>query len=285
MNTHLPAAILKNSKVLIIIPARYQSTRLPGKPLLQIAGKTMLSRVWAIAQTVCLRYQHHANLSVAAFVTTEDDRILDYCTQLQIPTIQTSADCRSGTERVAQACAGLNCDFVLNLQGDNALCPPWFLEAIIEHYLQQTNPTIITPYVQLTWTQFDQLRREKQQTPFSGTSVVMNNQGQAFWFSKNIIPAIRDEQKSRTESKHSPVARHIGLYGYTMPILQHILDLPESTYEKHEGLEQLSFLEAGIPIQMVQVDYGQRQGMTGIDSPEDVQRAEQIIQQDGELIT
>lgn len=274
-------------QVSIIIPARYHSSRLPGKPLAQIAGISMLQRVWAIAQTTI---QHACNasknaLAIQAFVTTEDQRIVDQCESWGIACILTSDQCRSGTERVAQACTQLTeqPDFIVNLQGDNALCPPWFLTAMIDAYCENTQPGVITPFVRLDWKALDHLREEKKLTPFSGTCVVMNQQKEAIWFSKNIIPAIRKEEALRAISPTSPVARHIGLYGYDTQTLAEILTLEETEYECLEGLEQLSFIEANIPIRLVEVSYQGRQGMTGIDSPEDIARAEMIIQTNGEL--
>ena len=283
---NMNAATQKNHYIAILIPARYHSSRLPGKPLELIAGSSMLARVWAIAEHVKAQYAKNPLVSIQVNVTTEDSRILDYCQAEGMSCLLTSDQCRSGTERVAQACESLaqQPDFIVNLQGDNALCPPWFLEAIIQNYLDSPSLAVITPYVQLSWDALDQLRKEKSKTPFSGTTVVFNTRQEAFWFSKNIIPAVRKEDVLRNKSTLSPVSRHIGLYGYDMKTLMTILQLPESDYERHEGLEQLSFLEAGISIRMVKVDYRGRHGMTGIDSPEDVARAEVIIAQDGELL-
>ncbi|HBF08514.1 MAG: 3-deoxy-manno-octulosonate cytidylyltransferase [Gammaproteobacteria bacterium] len=277
----------KKHSIAIIIPARYHSTRLPGKPLALIAGTPMIERVWAIAQHVCDKYADNTAVEVSAYVTSEDERIINHCSQQKIPAILTSDECRSGTARVAEAASKLESkpDFVVNLQGDNALCPPWFIQSIIDNYINHPISGVITPFVKLSWKELDQLRKEKQQTPFSGTCVVFNTNQEAFWFSKNIIPAIRKEEKLREASEQSPITRHIGLYGYDLKTLEQILTLDETDYEALEGLEQLSFLEAGIRIQMTEVDYRGRQGMTGIDSPDDVGRAEQIIAKDGEFFS
>lgn len=299
---------VKPMHIVIIIPARYHSTRLPGKPLVQIAGTSMLQRVWFIAQMAIQQTNHH-DIVIEALVTTEDQRIVDQCIAWNIPCLLTSDQCRSGTERVAQACSQLEQkpDFIINLQGDNALCPPWFLNAMIDTFYSLTindtstdaalsaqhktdtqailpkKPGVITPYVKLNWQALDHLRQEKELTPFSGTCVVMNQKQQAIWFSKNIIPALRNEKELRKSSSISPIARHIGLYGYDAKTLDQILTLQETQYEALEGLEQLSFIEANIPIHLVEVDYRGRQGMTGIDSPEDIARAEMIIQTHGEF--
>lgn len=275
------------TQIAIIIPARYHSSRLPGKPLVPIAEIPMIQRVWQIAQVaMSLSLEAHPGVNIRSYVTTEDQRIVDQCRLWNMECLLTSDQCRSGTERVARASQEMNSppDFIINLQGDNALCPPWFVTAMIDTFVEKQVQGVITPFVQLEWSALDQLRQEKAKTPFSGTCVVMNQQQRALWFSKNIIPAIRDEALRKDQGSLSPIRRHIGLYGYDAATLRRILTLKETEYETLEGLEQLRFIEAGIPIQLVQVDYQGRQGMTGIDSPEDVIRAERIIQQDGEFI-
>jgi len=266
---------------LIVIPARYHSSRFPGKPLHPIAGKPMLLRVWEIAQSVA-----HRNPGIDCVVTTEDQRIVDFCQAEKIAVVLTSDQCESGTERAAETLRllGHPATFIINLQGDNPLCPPWFLEALISAYRQrEADIQLITPYVQLDWSGLDALRRSKEKTPFSGTTVVFDRSQRALWFSKEIIPAIRKEAHYRGQPL-SPVCRHVGLYGYHRDLLLNLDQLAPSRYESYEGLEQLTFLENHIPIQLVKVDYRGRQGMTGIDSPDDVVLAEQIIEKEGELL-
>lgn len=265
--------------VLISIPARYASTRLPGKPLVQIKGREMILRVHDIAAKVAKSFD-----DVSILIATEDQRIVDFCDSHDLPCILTPDTCRTGTDRVRIAAESLDTppDFVVNLQGDNPFCPHWFLEDMIQTYLDDPSHEVLTPCVQLSWDGLDGLRVNKQQTPFSGTTVVKKANNDAFWFSKNIIPAIRKEDALRKDSKKSPVWRHIGLYGYRFDILQKIADLPEGVYEKLEGLEQLRFLENGIRIGMVDVDYRNMPGMSGIDSPEDIARAEKLLSEMGE---
>jgi len=262
--------------ILIVIPARYHSTRFPGKPLAHIMGKPMLQWVWETAQRVCGKFP-----GVQALVATEDQRIMDFCQSQQIPAVLTSSDCESGTERVREALIQLNhpATFIINLQGDNALCPWWFLEALIEAHLADPDKAqVITPYVQLAWSELDALREAKIKTPFSGTCVVYDQQHYAHWFSKQIIPAIRQEDSLRANGAgQSPVARHIGLYGYHRSVLLALPELKSTPYEAYEGLEQLAFLENQIPVKMVEVDYRGEQGMSGVDSPIDITRAEAIL--------
>jgi len=276
--------------ILIFIPARYHSTRFPGKPLALLSGQSMLQRVWKIALQAkhnCLQasQQLSPTMSIDILVGTEDQRIIDHCVSHQMQAILTTDQCDSGTQRAAIALNQTKhqADYIINLQGDNALCPPWFVESIIQSCINTHTPSVITPYVKLDWAALDRLRTEKNTTPFSGTCVVMGKNQQAFWFSKNIIPAIRNEQQLRATTAISPVARHIGLYAYHQSILQDFNLYKPTEYETYEGLEQLKFLANAIPIQMVEVNYQGRTGMTGIDSPEDLQRAETLIAIEGEL--
>ncbi|NOU51237.1 3-deoxy-manno-octulosonate cytidylyltransferase [Pseudoalteromonas sp. JBTF-M23] len=266
-------------KTLIVIPARYGSTRLPGKPLIKIAGREMLLRVADIASDVC---QHQAQCEYV--VATDDERIVQLCEQNQVPCVMTSEHCSSGTERCYDVLQQLadKPDFIVNLQGDNPLCPPWFISSLIESWRASDVGEVFTPYVELTWQELDKLREVKKSTPFSGTTVQINKAQLALTFSKNIIPAIRKEANMRAASELSPVKRHIGLYGYTAKALEAYFSLPESTYESCEGLEQMRFLENEMAVKMVPVSYQGRTGMSGVDSPEDIERAEAIIASDGE---
>ena len=260
----------------IIIPARYGSTRLPAKPLVMIAGQTMLSRVVAIARAAAAQAQN-ANV----YVATDDERIARHCHEIGVPALMTDSDCASGTDRVAEAVAQLQerPDFILNLQGDAPLTPPAFLNAMINAFAASPCD-VITPVTQLSWAELDGLREQKRTTPFSGTTAVFQQEtGRALWFSKQIIPAIRKEDALREQSALSPVFRHIGLYGYAHEMLMTYSTLPESAYERLEGLEQLRVLEQGYHMRCVPVAYDGRPSMSGVDSPEDVMRAEALLKQ------
>lgn len=264
---------------LVVIPARYGSTRFPGKPLAKIAGKEMLLRVVDIAKKGT---QHsHARIVVA----TEDQRIMDFCNQHQIECLMTSDSCKTGSDRVCEAVKILDVkpDLIINLQGDNPVCPPWFIEELIKAFEEDTSVDLVTPCTELSWEALDKLRDSKKTTPFSGTTCVADKNGYALWFSKNIIPAIRKEDDLRSKSSKSPVLRHIGLYGYKYESLFKFKSLDESSYEKLEGLEQLRFLENGMKIKIAKVDYRQFEGMSGVDSPEDVKRAEALFEKYGEF--
>jgi 3-deoxy-manno-octulosonate cytidylyltransferase (CMP-KDO synthetase) len=251
-------------KTAIIIPARWGSTRLPGKPLHKIAGRTMLERVVALARAAARAAPEQTQIAVA----TDDARISAHCAELGVTALLTPENCPTGTDRVHAAVQQLSIqpDFVINLQGDAPLTPPDFIQALIERY-DSAPADVMTPVVQLSWLDLDALRREKLQTPHSGTIAVFDpDNGKAHWFSKNILPAIRKEQVMRERETLSPVWRHIGLYGYSRAMLEHYIALPEGYYEQMEGLEQLRVLEHGYQITCVPVDYRGRPSMSGVDS-------------------
>lgn len=283
VNDRFVFLVLENfvMKTAIIIPARYASTRLPGKPLLMIRGQTLLERVVRLSQAAA-----HGLKNVSVIVATDDDRITRHCKEIDVTVLMTPPDSPSGTDRVAKALQQMNDkpDFILNMQGDAPLTPPDFLRAMIEAFIASPCDAV-TPVTQLTWEQLDSFRQSKLTTPFSGTTAVFNEKtGNALWFSKNIIPAIRKEEELRNKSDKSPIFRHIGLYGYSREMLEKYINLPESKFEKLEGLEQLRLLENGYTIRCVPVDFRCRANMSGVDSPEDIGRAEELIAKHGELL-
>jgi 3-deoxy-manno-octulosonate cytidylyltransferase (CMP-KDO synthetase) len=269
-------------KSVIIIPSRYGSTRFPGKPLHIISGKSLLQRVCETATVVANKLKN-----VEVYVATDDQKIFDHAIKLKMKVILTDPTCPTGSDRVLKAVSFLEeiPDFVINFQGDAALTPPHILEAIIRTAENNGSANIVvTPAVQLSWEKLDQFRERKKNSPFSGTSVVFDSNYFAHWFSKNIIPAIRNEHDLRKISNLSPVYRHIGLYGYSIPMLKKFVATPMSIYEKLESLEQLRFLENNIPIKIAVVEDYIYSSMSGIDSLEDAIAAENLIKQHGELI-
>jgi 3-deoxy-manno-octulosonate cytidylyltransferase (CMP-KDO synthetase) len=274
--------IRKNKDILIVIPARYDSSRLPGKPLVKIKGIEMIKRVASIASHTC-----NKNSGCTYVVATDDDRIMNFCKNSNINVVLTSKDCRNGTERCSDAVERLklNPELVINLQGDNPLCPPWVIQNIIDEW-KRIDADVYTPSVRLSWDEYDKLIASKKETPFSGTTVVEDKNGFALTFSKNVIPAIRKPEQARKIMATSPVIRHIGLYAYTLRTLKEYSDNEESPYEKNcvEGLEQMRFLYNGYKIKLVTTDYRGRETTSGVDSIEDIRRIEEIIEKYGELI-
>jgi len=259
---------------IIVIPARYQSSRFPGKPLAMIGAKTLLERVFEIAQEAS---KDLANVSVV--VATDDERIQAHAESLGAVVVMTPIDCKTGSDRALAACEHLETqpDIVVNLQGDAPLTPPHFVRSILSALINDPQCDVATPIAQLSWQALDELRQSKAQRPFSGTTAVIDEHDNALWFSKHIIPALRQEEKLRAQSDLSPVYRHVGLYGYRLKALQEFVNLPEGRYEALEGLEQLRFLENGMRIKAVKVDYGLLPSMSGVDTPEDAKKAEKLL--------
>lgn len=251
-------------KSLIVIPARYASTRFPGKPLAEIGGIPMLQRTADVARQI----GHFV-------VATDDKRIEDFCEAHNLPVVMTDPDLRSGSDR-AKAAADLfdpTADIIVNLQGDAPFTPPSYVQACLDALTRDVNADIATPIVALNWAALDELRTAKQTTPFSGTCAIIDDTERARWFSKNIIPAIRKEVVLRADSDTSPVLQHIGLYAYRREALARYVTLPPSPYELLEGLEQLRALENDMIIACARVD-SHPMSQAGIDTPEDVARAE-----------
>jgi len=261
---------------LIVVPARFGSTRLPGKPLIKIAGHTLLERVYAIAQQASAIAG-----DCEVVIATDDDRIAEHASALGAEVAMTSASLNSGSERAFAAATQRTVapELVINLQGDAPFIPPSIVADLVRT-LRDGDSDVATPVYRLDWDRLDHLRRHKETAPFSGTICIRANDGRAIWFSKTIIPAIRDETKLRNEP-FSPVWQHMGLYGYRLPALEWFASAGASYYEQVEGLEQLRFLESGRTVMTVEVgapDYGP----SGIDSPADVALAEAAIAQLGD---
>jgi 3-deoxy-manno-octulosonate cytidylyltransferase (CMP-KDO synthetase) len=253
----------------IVIPARYGSTRFPGKPMHPILGIPMLERVWRIAKAVknCDRI----------VVATESAEVAEFARSFGAEAVITSDRCRNGTERVFEALsvAGIADDIVVNLQGDAVLSPPWVLEAMIEEMTRDPGIEAITPAVRLDGTALEKFAAHKVANKSSGTTVVFDREGNALYFSKQILPFMRSQGFSH-------VHRHVGLYGYHKRLLAEYCDLAPSPLEETEGLEQLRLLENGLKIRVLKVDYRGRTHAS-IDSHDDVRFAEDIIKSEGEL--
>lgn len=256
----------------VVIPARYGSTRFPGKPLAPVAGRTLIRRTWEIAVA--------AVGTDRVYVATDDERILSHAQSFGAKALMTPAACRNGTERVLAAAETFASaeDVIVNLQGDAVLTPPHVITEIVRAFEEGQQVQIATPAVRLRQRQYEELRKAKEQGQSSGTLVVFDRSGDALYFSKSMIPFVRDESQDPL-----PVFRHIGLYGYRLSVLRQLSALPASPLEQAEQLEQLRALENGISIRVVQVDYGGRTHWS-IDRPEDVAQAEALLQREGEII-
>lgn len=267
---------MSSSPDLIVVPARYASSRLPGKPLLKIAGRTLLERVVAIAHVAAAQA---GNCHVV--VATDDQRIADHAATLGVDVAMTAPELDSGTVR-AFAAARLRADAparVVNLQGDAPFIPAAVVAGLMQT-LRTGGADVATPAFQLDWARLDRLRAHKQSAPFSGTTCIRAADGRALWFSKSILPAIRNEAQLRARPL-SPVWQHLGLYGYTLPALEWFANANPGTYEQLEGLEQLRFLESGWRVDTVEVDVPAHL-LSGIDTPQDLAKAEEAITRFGD---
>ena len=273
----MPALPEGASPDLIVIPARFASQRLPGKPLIPIAGRTLLERVVAVAREGARRV---GNADV--IVATDDARILDHARNLGCDAIVTDAAISSGSGRAWAVARDrpLAPSLVVNLQGDAPFVQPATIAALITA-LRASSLGVATPVVRLSWEALDTLRRHKLTSPFSGTTCARRADGRALWFSKAVIPAIRGEAQLRESGPLSPVFRHIGVYAYRFEALERFEATAPTPYELLEGLEQLRFLESGEDILTVDVA-GLPHVMSGIDTAADVAMAESLIADHGE---
>ncbi|HUD28704.1 MAG TPA: NTP transferase domain-containing protein, partial [Novosphingobium sp.] len=201
---------------LIVVPARFGSTRLPGKPLLPIAGRTLLERVTAVARAAAALAG-----DCEVVVATDDARIADHARTIGAEVAMTAPDLDSGSSR---ACAAARMrptppELVINLQGDAPFVPPAVVAGLVAT-LREGAADVATPVYRLDWQRLDALRAHKQAAPFSGTTCIRGADGRALWFSKAIVPAIRDEAKLRAAGPFSPVWQHLGLYGYRIAALE-----------------------------------------------------------------
>jgi 3-deoxy-manno-octulosonate cytidylyltransferase (CMP-KDO synthetase) len=246
------------------------------KPLRVIAGQSLLHR------TIDLARRSTAG-DVRMVVATDDARIADHAALAGIQAVMTDPTITSGSGRALAAARAIGASddtIVVNLQGDAPFQPVGALSAVIAT-LQDGAADVATPVVRLTWEALDALRVHKQRAPFSGTTCVRDTQGRALWFSKAILPTIRNEAAARAASPLSPVLRHVGLYGYRLPALEVFEAAAPTDLEQHEGLEQLRLLDLHLTIDAVEVAPA-RFDISGIDTEADIGRAEDLIAQHGD---
>jgi 3-deoxy-manno-octulosonate cytidylyltransferase (CMP-KDO synthetase) len=258
-------------KIAIVIPARYQSQRLPGKPLIEIAGRSLLRRVWDIASAV--------KGTSGVWIATDDERIAAHARGFGAKAVMTPAELPTGTDRVRAAMARLPepPDAAINLQGDAVLTPPWVVQALVDSMAAHPDAGMVTAAVRLTPTQIAEMAAFKAKSPSSGTLVTMDLEGRALYFSKVMIPFVRDG------AADAPVHRHIGIYGYRAAVLARLAQLPPTPLERAERLEQLRALEHGIPIRVAVVDYRGRTHAS-VDTRDDLAVVESVIAREGELV-
>ena len=259
----------------ILIPARYGSSRYPGKPLVELKGATGVGKPLILRSVDAAR--RVAGVS-GVFVTTDDDRIADVCTRYGVGVIMTSSDCRNGTERCAEAVSQLHGpDLVINFQGDALLTPPAFVEALIARMEQDADAQVATPALRLSSDEVRTLQAEEAAGRVGGTTVVANANGRALYFSKRLIPHL---PSGALDGDLSPVQLHVGVYAYRPPALELYARTPPAELELLEGLEQLRFLGAGVPVAIVNVA-SPPFALRELNNPADVAPIEQALDRAG----
>lgn len=253
----------------ILIPARYASTRYPGKPLVPLRGATgkarsLIRRSWDAAMA--------AQGIDAVYVATDDDRIADEARSFGADVVMTSDNCRNGTERCADALArlGRRPDIVINLQGDAPLTPPWFVEALADCMRSDPQVTVSTPVLRCDAEAHAGFVADRAAGRVGGTTAVFGGSGDALYFSKEVIPFTG---RTYAEGETTPVFHHVGVYAYRPTALDAYVTWPEGPLERLEGLEQLRFLENGNPIRCVEVEARGR-AFWELNNPSDVARIE-----------
>lgn len=241
--------------ILGIIPARYASTRFPGKPLHPIAGKPLI-------QHVVEQCQRTKSLS-EVIVATDDDRIRTVAEKF-CRVEMTRADHPSGSDRIAEVASRCPCDAVVNVQGDEPLIDPAVIETVANALQGNEMSTAASPIKELS--EYDNPNVVK---------VVVNVAGRALYFSRRTIPFVRDAASLPVAGQLAafPFLKHLGIYGYRRDTLLRLVKFPVSKLEEAERLEQLRALDNGIQIAVAQVDYES----IGVDTPEDVARVEKIL--------
>lgn len=257
--------------VIAIIPARFGSTRFPGKPLHDIAGVAMVERVRRLAAA--------APSVDRVLVATDDDRIVRAVEAAGGEAVMTPTECRNGTERVHAAAKGFARpdDVILNLQGDAPLTPPWVIDAAAAAMTAEPGLAMATPAVKLEPDAYEKMSAAKAAGEVGGTTVVFDRKMNALYFSKTIIPFQRHPEAGTATYKH------IGLYAYRFSALESLVALEPTPLELAESLEQLRALENGIPIRIVLTEYRGRTPWS-VDSPRDAEIAAQIIEREGEIV-
>jgi 3-deoxy-manno-octulosonate cytidylyltransferase (CMP-KDO synthetase) len=256
-------------RTVIVIPARYASARYPGKPLVVLRGpdgpKTLIQRSWEAALAV-------RGIS-RVVVATDDDRIAEAVAGFGGEVVMTPDTCRNGTERCAAALPALgDVDLVVNLQGDAPLTPPAFVEALVDAMARRPDVEMATPVLRLEPATFLHFREDRAAGRVGGTTAVFAGDGRALYFSKEVIPFVAEGQVPDP----IPVFHHVGVYAYRPAALRAYDSWAEGVLERHEGLEQLRFLENNAPVLCVEVE-AEGRVFWELNNPVDVARIESVL--------
>lgn len=257
---------------LIVVPARYASTRYPGKPLVGLKGskgteKSLILRSWEAAMSVPGGHR--------VVVATDDGRIRDAAQAFGAEVVMTSENCANGTERCAEAfdTLGGGYDLIVNLQGDAPLTPAWFISDLIDGLRADPVAEVATPVLRCDGTALNALLADRRAGRVGGTTAVFGQDRKALYFSKEVIPYTG---KVYADDAPTPVFHHVGVYAYRPSALAAYPRWAPGPLEGLEGLEQLRFLERERPVLCVEVD-GRGRQFWELNNPEDVDRIEAIL--------
>jgi len=257
----------------IVIPARHASSRYPGKPLAPLLGATgeakpLIRRSWEGAAAVAGPER--------VFVATDDARIAEVVRNFGGQVVMTAPERRNGTERCAEAVAQIEAEIVVNWQGDAPLTPAFMIEELVAA-LADTQVAMATAAVRCSPHVYAHLAADAAAGRVGGTTAVVDQQGRALYFSKRLLPHVPEAALARA---HEATLLHLGVYAYRAQALAAYAALEPTPLEELEGLEQLRFLEAGLPVQVVAFD---PPGWSPIElnNPEDVPVIEAILKERG----
>ncbi|MCI0542521.1 3-deoxy-manno-octulosonate cytidylyltransferase [bacterium] len=259
---------MKKNRTIIIIPARFKSTRYPGKPLAKLLGRPSIQWTYETALTV-----HGVD---EVYVATDDDHIREAAEEVGAKVVMTGEECRNGTERVAEAAKKLSAkdsDIIINFQGDAPLTPPWFVEGIIEEIQTNEKADMVTPVLKCSREHYLALIEDRKHNRVGATTAVFDSERRALYFSKEVIPYL----PSADTLAEWPVYHHVGVYAYRMSALAEYPSWPVGVLEQAEQLEQLRFLEMGKAIYVREVDARGRE-FWELNNPEDISVIEAMME-------
>lgn len=244
-------------KFIAIIPARYASSRFPGKPLAVLGGKPVIERV----------YEQVTKVLPEAWVATDDQRIFDAVVAFGGRAVMTRADHKSGTDRIEEAAEkiGTDADVIVNIQGDEPFIQPSQIEEVCRQF---DDPSTQIATLGKPFTTMDAV--DNPNSP----KIVTDVNGFALYFSRSVIPFVRGKEHA-TWMEHFPYLKHLGIYAYRREVLKEVRRLPQSPLELAESLEQLRWLQNGYRIRVGLTDVE----TVGIDTPADLERAEKFLEQ------
>ena len=259
-------------RVLIVIPARYASSRYPGKPLVSLKGasgvsKSLIQRSWEAATKV-------RGIS-RVVVATDDERIRGAAEGFGADVVMTSENCTNGTERCADALERMDdtFDIVVNLQGDAPLTPHWFVEDLVTRLSSDASADMATPVLRCDGKALNGFIEDRSRGRVGGTTAVFAQNKHALYFSKEVIPYSGEEY---ADEDQTPVFHHVGVYAYRPDALLDYRRWSAGPLEQLEGLEQLRFLENNRVILCVEVDAKGRE-FWELNNPEDVPRLQDMM--------